>query len=200
MSCDTVKQKRKEKGKMMVFAAPSGSGKTTIVRHLLKTFDCLGFSISDTTREKREYEIDGTDYYFLSVSEFRDRIREGSFIEWEEVYENRLYGTLQSEVDRMWEAGKHILFDIDVKGAMDIKNQFGERCLAVFVKPPSIEVLIERLKNRNTENQESLQSRIDRFNEEMTYEKNFDLVLINDDLDRAFTEAENITRSFLDLS
>jgi guanylate kinase len=197
MSCDTVKKAKRNKGKMMVFAAPSGSGKTTIVRHLLSSFECLGFSVSATTRPKRSYEKDGRDYYFLSVDDFKEKIRKEEFVEWEEVYENRYYGTLKSEIERKWEEGKHILFDIDVKGAMDIKKQFGDKCLAVFVKPPGVETLIKRLEKRNTETAETLKIRIARFNEELTYEKHFDTVLINDKLDLAFTEAEQLTTDFL---
>jgi len=197
--CCNNKQKQKFKEKMMVFAAPSGSGKTTIVRHLLESFDELAFSISATTRDKREYEKDGKDYYFLSKEAFKQKIEEGAFVEWEEVYAGRFYGTLKEEVRRLWGEGKSILFDIDVKGAMDIKQQFGEKCLAVFVKPPSTEVLIERLKNRRTETAASLNTRIARFNEEMEYEKHFDTVLINDKLKDALNEGEVLVKNFLEL-
>lgn len=189
----------KQNEKMIVFAAPSGSGKTTIVRHLLNTFDQLSFSISATTREKREIEVDGKDYYFLSETEFKDKVDLNEFVEWVEVYRGRYYGTLRSEVQRMWDAGKFILFDIDVKGARMIKDQFGDKCLAVFVKPPSVEVLIDRLKNRKTETKASLNTRIDRFNEELSYEKYFDRVLINDQLEAAYIEAEKIVIDFLNL-
>ena len=183
--------------KMMVFAAPSGSGKTTIVRHLLETFDELAFSISATTREKRGYEVDGRDYYFLNEDEFKRRIKEDEFVEWEEVYEGRYYGTLRTEVERLWKEGKFILFDIDVKGAMDIKKQFGDKCLAVFVKPPSIEALIDRLEKRGTESAETLNTRIARFKEELEHEKYFDKTLINDNLLIALQKAEKLSCDFL---
>lgn len=186
--------------KMIVFAAPSGSGKTTVVRHLLEIFNELSFSISATTREKREIEEDGKDYYFLSEDEFKDKITRNEFVEWVEVYKGRYYGTLKSEVQRLWDDGKFILFDIDVIGARMIKDQFGEKCLAVFVKPPSIEVLINRLKKRKTETEASLNSRIARFKEELTYEKYFDKTLINDDLEMALEEAEGIVTDFLKIN
>lgn len=199
MSCDTVKKAKRSKGRMMVFAAPSGSGKTTIVRHLLKTYDCLGFSVSATTREQRSYEKDGIDYYFLSIGEFMEKVSRNEFVEWEEVYKNRYYGTLRAEIERMWDEGKHILFDIDVKGAMDIKKEFGEKCLSVFIKPPSTEALIERLERRKTENEETLKIRVARFKEELTFEPLFDTVLINDDLELAFRQAEKLTEEFLQI-
>ncbi len=182
--------------KMMVFTAPSGSGKTTIVRHLLKRFDRLAFSVSATTRDKRDHETDGKDYYFLSVESFREKIARGLFVEWEEVYPGRYYGTLKSEVDRIWEEGKFVLFDVDVLGASNIKRIYGEKCLAVFVKPPSVEVLINRLKARNTETPETLEIRKARFLKELQYEPNFDVILINDQLENALEEAEELVRNF----
>ena len=186
-------------GKMMVFAAPSGSGKTTIVRHLLGVFDRLDFSVSATTREKRNYELDGEDYYFLSVDAFRHRIQQEEFVEWVEVYPGRYYGTLKVEVERMWRAGKCVLFDIDVVGAMQLKEKYGDRCLTVFVRPPSVDALIDRLRKRQTETEESLAIRRARFIEEFKYESKFDRVLINDQLEEALEEAERMTRAFLDL-
>lgn len=189
--------KVKRQNKMIVFAAPSGSGKTTIVRHLLEKFDELAFSISATTREKRNYETDGHDYYFLSETEFLDRIEKGSFVEWVEVYKGRYYGTLVEEVERLWKEGKCVLFDIDVVGAMHIKEKFGDQCLAVFVKPPGIDTLIHRLRKRKTETEESLKTRRERFDRELTFESRFDCVVINDELDIALNKAEQLTSDFL---
>ena len=183
--------------KMMVFAAPSGSGKTTIVRHLLNSFDELAFSISATTREKRDYEIDGKDYYFLTEKEFKKQIDDNAFVEWVEVYSGRYYGTLKKEVERLWENGKCVLFDIDVIGAMKIKEQFGDQCLAVFVRPPGIDALLDRLRKRNTETEETLNIRRKRFEKELEYESKFDISLINDDLTEAFQEAENIVKDII---
>jgi guanylate kinase len=184
-------------GKLLIFAAPSGAGKTTIVRHLLRRFDNLAFSISATTRPKRSYEVAGADYYFLSSEEFDRLVKENAFVEWEEVYEGLYYGTLRSEIQRLWADGKHIIFDIDVKGAMNIKKAFPDESLAVFVKPPSLEDLIERLRRRQTESEESFKKRVARMTEEMTYQNKFDVVLVNDVLEVALEEAERITRDFL---
>jgi guanylate kinase len=192
-------KKKDTSGKMMVFAAPSGSGKTTIVRHLLEKYDELAFSISATTREKRAYEVDGRDYYFLSQDKFREKIKNNDFVEWVEVYEGRYYGTLRSEVERLWKEGKSVLFDIDVVGAMKIKEKYGDSCLAVFVKPPDIETLIERLRKRKTETEDTLKTRRERFEKELAFEDRFDRVLINDDLMLALEEAEHMVREFLRL-
>ena len=181
---------------MFIFTAPSGAGKTTIVRHLLKQYDFLDFSVSATTREKRAHEVHGKDYYFLSVSEFDEKVKAGEFIEWEEVYEDR-YGTLKSEVDRVWALGKHIVFDIEVKGATNIKKLYGDRCKAIFIKPPSLEILIERLTNRKTESASSLRKRIARVKREMTYQYTFDEVLVNDMLEVAQKEAEFMVETFI---
>ncbi|MDF1696605.1 MAG: guanylate kinase [Saprospiraceae bacterium] len=186
----------KQEGKMFIFTAPSGAGKTTIVRHLLKHYDILDFSVSATTRSKRPHEIHGKDYYFMSVAEFNQRIESDEFIEWEEVYEDK-YGTLKSEVDRVWESGKHIVFDIEVKGATNIKYMYGDRCKAIFIKPPSLEILIERLTNRNTESASSLKKRIARVKREMTYQNTFDEVLVNDMLEVAKKEAEFFVETFI---
>jgi len=185
-------------GKMFIFTAPSGAGKTTIVRHLLDKYDFLDFSISATTRNKRPHEQDKVDYYFMTVEEFRENVANGAFIEWEEVYENQFYGTLQSEVDRIWTNHKHLVFDIDVRGAQNIKRFFGDKCMSVFVRPPSVEVLIDRLVKRNTETPESLQKRISKVRREMAYENTFDMVLVNDLLEVSLVEAEHIVETFIE--
>jgi len=185
-----------EAEKMMVFTAPSGSGKTTIVRHLLEKFDQLEFSISATTRSKRDHETDGKDYYFLTVEAFKEKIDQEAFVEWEEVYPGRFYGTLKSEVERIWKEGKFVLFDVDVLGAGSIKKMYGEKCLAVFVKPPSMETLVERLKARRTETPETLEIRKARFLKELEHESYFDMVLINDQLANALADAETLVRNF----
>jgi guanylate kinase len=185
------------KGKMIIFTAPSGSGKTTLVRHLLEEFDFLEFSISATTRAKRDYELDGKDYYFLSPEEFKRRLQNNEFIEHEEVYEDQYYGTLKSEVERIWSLGKTIIFDIDVKGAVNIKQLYGDQCLTIFVRPPSVDVLISRLTARATETEESLRKRIARIREEITYEVHFDTVVVNDLLEVAKKESEYLVENFV---
>ncbi len=185
------------KGKLVIFTAPSGAGKTTIVRHLLNKIDLLDFSVSATSRRKREHEEDGKDYYFLTPSEFRKKINNGEFLEWEEVYEGQFYGTLKSEINRLWEEGKHIIFDIDVKGALNIKNTYPDNSLAVFVKPPSPEILFDRLSKRGTETPESYRKRVKRATLELTYENKFDISLMNDVLKTALQEAEKIVGDYL---
>ncbi|MEJ6697514.1 MAG: guanylate kinase [Saprospiraceae bacterium] len=189
------------KGKMVIFTAPSGAGKTTIVRHLLKRYkNQLGFSTSATTRDKRNREVDGKDYYYLSLEKFRQKISDGAFAEYEEVYRDQFYGTLKSEIERIWSLGKHIIFDIEVKGATNIKSIYGNECLAVFIKPPSFSILVERLKNRKSETQSSLSKRISRMKKELSYESSFDEVLVNDLLTVACKEAEIMIESFLNVS
>lgn len=183
--------------KLILVAAPSGAGKTTIVNHLLSVFDTLSFSVSAATREKRAHEVEGVNYYFIGPDIFKEKVKKGEFVEWEEVYQNQFYGTLRSEIDRLWKEGKHIIFDIDVKGALNIKSQFPEESLTIFVKPPSEEVLINRLKNRKTESEGSLQRRIARVKEELTYEGKFDKVVLNDKLLEAFAQAEKIVTDFI---
>jgi len=185
--------------KMLIVTAPSGAGKTTIVRHLLKTFENLSFSVSATTRPPREGEVDGKDYYFLTLRKFNNRIKKDLFAEWEEVYPGKFYGTLKKEIAKKWRKKKDIIFDIEVKGATNLKKLYGDRALAVFIKPPSLAELIRRLEKRDTENKKTLAERIARAKEELTYENNFDLVLVNDDLATALKEAEEIVRDFLDL-
>jgi guanylate kinase len=183
--------------KLIIFTAPSGAGKTTIVKHLLKVRQDISFSISACTRKQRYGEVNGMDYYFYSVSEFMRKIENDEFIEWEEVYENQYYGTLESEVERIWGTGKHVIFDIDVKGAHKIKQKYKDRALTVFVKPPTFEQLKQRLIDRKTEDDASLQRRINRVKEEMTYERLFDVTVINNDLDQALLDAEQFVNDFL---
>lgn len=185
-------------GKLIIFTAPSGAGKTTLVRHLLKTYpEQLSFSISACTREQRYGEINGRDYYFITVKEFKKKIEQGEFLEWQEVYENQFYGTLKSEVERIWALGKHVLFDIDVKGAMNIKKAYPKEAMTVFVKPPSPEVLFERLRSRKTEDEDSLNKRIARAREELTFESRCDKVIMNDNLDQALADAESTLLRFI---
>ncbi len=184
-------------GKMFIFTAPSGAGKTTIVRHLLEKYDFLGFSISATTRAIRDYETDGKDYYFMSVETFKERVANGDFVEWEEVYHGQFYGTLKSEVERIWAAGKHLVFDIDVRGAQNLKKIYTNKCMSVFVRPPSVQVLIQRLIQRNTETAESLEKRLNKVKREMVFENTFDIVLVNDLLEISLKEAEHIISTFI---
>lgn len=186
-----------KKGKAIFFCAPSGSGKTTLVKHLLSKYENLGFSISACTRDKRgRNEIDGKDYYFLSIEQFRQKIEEEAFVEWEEVYAGGYYGTLKSEVQRLWNEGKNVIFDVDVKGGMHLKEYFKEDGIGVFVKVPSIEELERRLRSRGTETEESLSKRLYKMKFEMTFQDRFDVVLVNDDLDSAFIKAENLYEDF----
>ncbi|MFT6148630.1 MAG: guanylate kinase [Saprospiraceae bacterium] len=183
--------------KLIVFTAPSGAGKTTIVRHLLAKYKELAFSVSATTRAARSHELQGKDYYFLSLKEWNQKIKEGDFLEWEEVYTEQYYGTLKSEIERLWGLGKHVLFDIDVKGATNIKKVYGDKAVTIFVKPPSPEILFSRLRNRQTEDEASLKKRIARAAEELTYEKNFDVVLLNDDLNACLQSAAQIIEKIM---
>ena len=183
--------------KMIVITAPSGAGKTTIVKSLLNHFNNLDFSISATTRAMRFGETDGKDYYFLNREEFHHRVENGDFVEWEEVYEGLFYGTLKEEIKRISNLGKAIIFDIDVKGALNLKKYFGDECLALFIKPPSYEILAERLINRNTESDETLKKRLDKVKTELTYEKHYDYTIVNDKLDLAKIEALHLVTAFL---
>lgn len=183
--------------KMILFTAPSGAGKTTIVHHLLNVDERLSFSISVTTRQKRAHEIDGKDYYFVSIDTFKKLKKEKQLAEWEEVYEDQFYGTLKSEIERIAQEGKIVIFDIDVKGAKRLKKIYGEQCFSIFVKPPSFEILVQRLKNRKTEDEKSLKKRIKRMKKEMTYEEYFDYSLVNDDLEVCLLEAEKVTNEFV---
>jgi guanylate kinase len=184
-------------GKALIFSAPSGSGKTTIVKHLVNVNPDLGFSISASTRDKRgRTESHGKDYYFLSPEEFKRKIDSGEFIEWEEVYEGNFYGTLKSEIDRIWQSGKNVIFDVDVKGGLNLKKYFGDRALAVFVRVPSLEVLKERLHDRGTESAESLSRRLFKAKFEMTFQDQFDVVLVNENLNKSLTDAQALYDSF----
>lgn len=184
------------KGKLIIFTAPSGAGKTTIVKHLLETMDNLVFSVSATSRPKREHEENGKDYYFLNPAEFRKKLKSGEFLEWQEVYSGQYYGTLHSEIERLWATGKDIIFDIDVKGAINIKQAYPNESLAIFVQPPSSEILFERLQNRGTETPESYRKRVKRATLELTYQDRFDVTLLNDNLETALAEAEQMVRNF----
>lgn len=184
-------------GKLLIVTAPSGAGKTTIVRHLLATFPRLRFSVSATNRERRPMEFNGRDYYFLSTPRFRELVDQGAFLEWEEVYAGQYYGTLRSEVDRILADGKAVIFDIDVQGALHLKEIYGDRALAIFIQPPSLEALVERLNRRKTEDPDSLKKRIARATEELTYCDRFDRAVVNDDLARALEETDAIVRTFL---
>ena len=185
-------------GKLIVFSAPSGSGKTTIVRHLLKHQSLnLEFSISATSREPRFGEQDGVHYYFLDLSEFKRRIKEDEFLEWEEVYRDNFYGTLKSEVERIWDEGKNVIFDIDVVGGLDIKEIYPEKTLAVFVKPPSIEELKIRLKKRKAETEDKINMRVAKASIELKTAPQFDHIILNDNLDVALTKAYNLVSDFV---
>jgi guanylate kinase len=183
--------------KAIIVAAPSGSGKTTIVKYLLKRIPQLQFSISATSRKRRGGETDKQDYYFLSKKEMIDRIEKGDFVEWEEVYSGSLYGTLKSEVERIWADGKVIIFDVDVKGAIQLKKYFKEEGLSIFIKVQNISELEQRLKARGTENIESLKKRIEKVESEMVYQSNFDVVVTNDVLETAKQETEEIVKNFI---
>jgi guanylate kinase len=184
-------------GQLIIVTAPSGAGKTTIVHHLLKSFDNLAFSVSATNRAQRAHETDTIDYYFLPTAEFQRRVAAGAFLECEEVYDGQFYGTLRSECERLWALGKCIVFDVDVKGALSIKRAYPDESLAIFIQPPSKEVLFERLKNRKTETPESLRKRIARATEELTFSDKFDAIIVNDNLQTAFSEAETLVKKFL---
>jgi len=186
------------KGKLIIFSAPSGAGKTTIVKHLLNKGFNLEFSISATSREARHTEMHGKDYYFLSGDEFLSKVNNDEFLEWEEVYKGTSYGTLKSEVERIRDKGNNVIFDVDVVGGLNIKKYYGDEALAVFVQPPSVEELRKRLKGRETETDEKIQMRIAKAEHELSFASEFDVVLINDNLEVAFAEAEKIIAEFLE--
>ena len=184
-------------GKLVIFSAPSGSGKTTIVRELLKRFDCFEFSISATSRQPRGAEQNGIDYYFLTNEEFKERVARDEFVEWEEVYQGTCYGTLKSEMERIWNSGKVIIFDVDVMGGINLKRLFGDDACSMFIMPPSIEELERRLRGRGTDVEEVIQKRIAKAEFEISKAPEFDHVVINDKLDVAVEEAAGIITSFL---
>jgi len=189
------------KGKLLVFSAPSGSGKTTIVRHLLGLdYLNLEFSVSATSREPRGEEVDGKDYYFISLREFKDKINGDEFLEWEEVYRDCFYGTLKSEVERIWAKGKHVIFDIDVVGGLRIKKKFPYETLAVFVKPPSVDELKIRLKKRKTESEDKINMRIAKASIELATAPQFDKIIKNINLDDALSEAEDLVAGFIGIN
>ncbi|MFM2138057.1 MAG: hypothetical protein RJA57_364 [Bacteroidota bacterium] len=185
--------------KIIIIAAPSGAGKTSVTRHLLQACEGrLAFSVSCATRTPRAHESDGVDYYFISADEFRDRINRNAFIEWEMVYAGKYYGTLRSELDRIWGEGKTPLLDVDVKGGLNVQRQYRPRVLSLFIEPPSMKELENRLRARGTETEESLRSRLSKASYELSFRKDFDHVILNDRLDRACAEAEKLVRDFLD--
>ena len=188
-------------GKLIIFSAPSGAGKTTLVRHLLEIPALnLAFSVSATSRPMRSYEVDGKDYFFITVEEFNKKIQKLEFLEWEEVYNDQYYGTLKSEVEGLLKAGKNVIFDIDVEGGMNLKKIYGNEALAIFVKPPTIKHLEERLNSRSSEDEESLITRLEKAVSELEYAPQFDKVLLNDKLEKAKQDAEVFVSDFLGIN
>lgn len=186
-----------ERGKIIILVAPSGGGKTTLAKRLMKAFPEIRFSVSATTRPPRPHEIHGKDYYFLSPEQFQQTIERGDFLEWEEFYGGKRYGSLLSDVEKKLKNGYYVLFDVEVKGALQVKSQYGREALAVFIKPPSEAALLKRLKNRGTENRRSMQLRMERARMELGYADRFDHVIINDELDRCYNELHALVTSFM---
>jgi len=184
-------------GKLLIFCAPSGSGKSTIVQHLVKIEPTLAFSISATSRKPRPGEVNGREYHFITPRQFRQMIKNHEFVEWEEVYPEQYYGTLKSEVKRIWSAGQHALFDIDVAGGLKLKRAFGDKALAIFVMAPSLVILEERLRSRGTDDEASLKRRLGKAGYELSFAREFDRVLVNDSLPKALAEAEAMVKDFL---
>ena len=183
--------------KVVIFSAPSGSGKSTIIGRLLQRIPNMEFSISATSRKPRAGEQNGREYYFLSHDEFKQRVAAGDFVEWVEVYEGTCYGTLKSEIERIWQKGNIVIFDVDVLGGVSLKQIFGQKALSIFIQPPSVEELEKRLRNRGTETEESLRKRIERAEMELQYSNKHDITVINDDLEKAVSETETIVKHFL---
>ena len=183
--------------KVIIFSAPSGSGKTTLVKYCLESFPLLRFSISATTRAPRGAEVHGTDYYFHTAEEFQQKILEKAFVEYEEVYQGSFYGTLQSEINRIWADGNIVIFDVDVKGGIALKKIFGKKALSIFIAPPSVEELEKRLIGRNTDDAETIKTRVAKAEQEMSFSNQFDTVVVNDDLSAAKTEIQGIISRFL---
>lgn len=185
------------KGKLLIFSAPSGSGKTTLVNYLMQNADNLSFSISATSRSSRGGEVDGKDYYFLTADEFRKNISNDEFVEWEEVYHDKYYGTLKSEVERIRNSGKNVVFDVDVIGGLNIKKLYGDDAIAIFIMPPSVEALNKRLAARGTDTQTDIKTRLDKAEYELTFSNKFDSIIINDDLEKAKKETIELVKSFI---
>ena len=183
--------------KVVIFSAPSGSGKTTLVKHCLEVFPSLEFSVSATTREPRGSEEHGKDYYFFSPEEFRQKISEDAFVEYEEVYRDKFYGTLKSEIERIWDSQKVVIFDVDVVGGLNLKKILGEKAMSVFIAPPSVDELEKRLINRDTDSEETIKMRVNKAQQELEYKNQFDEVLVNDDLDKAKHEIEKLVQNFI---
>jgi len=188
---------KKFNGKAIIFSAPSGAGKTTIVKEVLNADIPLKFSISACSRRKRDSEENGKDYHFLNVKEFKHKIERNEFIEWEEVYKNNYYGTLKSEIDRIWKSKNHVIFDVDVKGGLSLKKYFGENAISIFINPPSIKILFDRLRNRGTDNDSSLKKRMYKAKTELTYKNQFDMAITNDNLNLTVQETLKIIKSFI---
>jgi guanylate kinase len=187
-----------ESNKIIIITAPSGAGKTSITKHLLKTLpDKLAFSISAATRKKREYEKEGEDYYFISVDDFKKRIQQNEFVEWEMVYDGKYYGTLKAELERIWKLKKTPLLDVDVQGALHVQSQFPDSSLSLFIQPPSIEELRRRLESRGTETNDTLQARINKASFELSFSHEFNKIIVNSDFENACKEAEEIVRQFI---
>ena len=184
-------------GKLIVISAPSGAGKTSIVHHLLKNMPELSFSVSACSREKRDNETHGKDYYFLGVEGFKNKIKEAAFLEWEQVYENQYYGTLKSEIERIWSEGKTVIFDVDVIGGLNIKKQYPKECLSLFIMPPSVDVLRERLSGRGSESEKKLEMRLAKAEQEISKNQEFDKVILNDDFGIACEETMEVITNFI---
>lgn len=187
------------KGKLIIFSAPSGSGKSTIVQHLMSLGLGLAFSISATSRKPREGEVDGREYHFIAPEKFRELIKKEAFIEWEEVYPGQFYGTLHSELDRIWGLGEHAIFDIDVQGGLNLKKAFGDQACAIFIEAPSLKALEERLRSRGSDDEASLKKRLDKAEYELTFAPDFDHIVVNDRLEEAQSEALSLVKEFLAL-